>query len=334
MRQITLIDIAIKAGVAASTVSRALNNKPDVNEKTREQIKKIAKKYNFRLNPIAQGLKNNSTKIIGVIVPEIKHDFFSSVISGIEEVTYTAGYNILVCQSNESSEREIINTDLLVQQRVAGILVSIAQNTKNGDHFKDVLNNNIPVVFFDRVCREVDAGKVVIDDEESAFEAVSYLIRKGYKNIAHLAGPKSLNICKKRLLGYKTALKKNGIPLNRELIRFGGLHEPDGYASMDILMKGNLIPDAVFAVNDPVAVGAYQKIKEAGLRIPADIAVVGFSNNTISSLIEPQMTTVNQPSFEIGKKAAEMLIGQIENKKERTAETVVIKANLIIRNST
>jgi DNA-binding LacI/PurR family transcriptional regulator len=334
MKNRTLIDIAKKAGVAASTVSRALNDRPEVSLKTKNQIKKIAQKYNFRFNPIAQGLKNNRTKTIGIIVPEIKHDFFSSAISGIEEVAYKSGYTIILCQSNESYEREVINIDVLMHHRVAGVLASISQNTKDGNHFKEVIKRNTPVVFFDRVCKDVKASKVIIDDEASAYEAVSFLISNGYTKIAHLAGPKTLDICKHRLDGYKKALDNSKIHFDKKLVYYGGLHEQDGYDSMDQLIKKRMIPNAIFAVNDPVAIGAFQRIKEAGLRIPRDIALIGFSNNKITSLVDPQLTTINQPSFEMGKKAAELLINHIENKNIKEISTVIMTAELIIRSST
>ena len=334
MKQITLIDIAKKAGVAPSTVSRALNDHPDVSEKTKKAIKEIAKENNFRLNPIAQGLKSNNTKTIGVIVPEIKHDFFASILSGIEEVTYNAGYSILLCQSNESYEREVINMDVLLHQRVAGVLASISQNTEKSDHFRKVMDRNIPLVFFDRVCEDLNTCKVVIDDEQSAFEAVIYLIEHGYKKISHFAGPKSLSICQKRLSGYRSALEKKGIRYDEKLVCYGGLHEQDGYDEMESMNKQNNLPDAIFAVNDPVAIGAYQRIKELGLRIPNDIAIIGFSNNKITSLIDPPMTTVNQPSYEMGKKAAEILLDQIENKNLKDYTPFVLKANLVVRGST
>lgn len=334
MKNKTLLDIAQKAGVAISTVSRALNDRPEVSLKTRNEIKKIAAKYNFRFNPIAQGLKNNRTKTIGIIVPEIKHDFFSSAISGIEEVAYKAGYTIILCQSNESFEREIINTDVLMHHRVAGVLASISQNTKEGNHFKEIIKGNTPVVFFDRVCEDVKASKVIIDDEGSAYQAVSYLVNRGYKKIAHFAGPTNLDICNKRLAGYRKALTQSKLKFNKDLVCYGGLHEQDGYDSMDELIKKKNIPDAIFAVNDPVAIGAFQRIKEAGLKIPDDIALIGFSNNKITNLVDPKLSTVNQPSFEMGKRAAELLIKQIENKNIKEISTVVMNTELIIRNST
>ncbi len=335
VKNTTIIDIAKKLKISASTVSRALNNHPDIKPETKDLVKNTAKKLNYFPNPIARSLKNKRSNVIGVIVPEIKHDFFSSAISGIEEVAYHSGYIILVCQSNESYEREVVNTTALMQQRVAGLIVSISQNTRNGNHFKSLINMGIPLVFFDRACSDISASKVIIDDSKSAFKAVSYLIERGRKKIAHFSGPKVLKICEQRLKGYKDALKKANIPINSKLIRFGGLHELDGYNSMDALIKENIIPDSVFAVNDPVAIGAFQRIKEAGLKIPEDIAIVGFSNNKTSSLVEPSITTVDQPSFEMGKKASEILIEMIEKKEtKKNRKTLVLEARLIVRNST
>ncbi len=335
MRNTTIVDIAKKLKISASTVSRALNEHPDIKEETRNQVKKLAKKLNYSPNPIARSLKSNKTNVIGVIVPEIEHDFFSSAISGIEEVAYHSGYTILVCQSNESYEREVVNTNALMHQRVAGLIVSISQSTKNGNHFKELINRGIPIVFFDRVCNDISANKVVIDDAKSAFDAVTHLIERGRKKIAHLAGPKDLKICELRLKGYKNALKKANLPLLNKFIRYGDLHEDNGYESMDALLKEDIIPDAVFAVNDPVAIGAFQRIKEAGLKIPEDIAIVGFSNNKITALVDPPLTTVNQPSFDMGKKATEILIEMIENEKSNSQrKTVVLDAELIVRGST
>ncbi len=335
LKHTTLHDIAKALKLSASTVSRALNDHPDIREETKKQVKKLAKKLEYSPNPIAQSLKNNKTKVIGVIVPEIEHDFFASAINGIEEVAYHAGYTIIVSQSNESFERELINTNAMVNQRVAGVVASISQNTKSGTHFQNMIDKGIPLVFFDRACDDVTASEVIIDDSKSAFNAVTYLIEKGYSKIAHFAGPKDLAICKRRLAGYKESLKKAKIPFRKELVCYGGLHEPDGYESMDGLIKSGIIPDAIFAVNDPVAIGAFQRIKEAGLKIPHDVGIIGFSNNKITCLIDPPLTTVDQPAFEMGKTAAEILIEMIENKKKSSRpKTVVLDAKLIVRKST
>ena len=333
MRHPTIVDIARKLRISPSTVSRALADHPDIRKETKERVQRTARELRYSPNPIARSLKSSQSAMIGVLVPEIKHDFFSSAISGIEEVAYHSGYTIIVCQSNESFEREVVNTNALMHARVAGIIVSISQCTKNGDHFEEVLKRQMPLVFFDRVCDGVNASKVVIDDRKSAFDAVSYLIGKGYRRIAHLAGPKDLGICHLRRAGYVDALAQHLMPIAESLIRYGGLHEQDGYNSMDSLIKDRLLPDAIFAVNDPVAIGAFQRIREARLRIPADVAIMGFSNNKVTGLVDPPLTTVDQPSFEMGKTAAEILLGTIEGNL-RTPRTVILETTLSERGST
>ncbi len=334
-KHVTIVDIARELGISPSTVSRALIDHPDVRNETKERVRHLATKLRYFPNPIAQSLKSNQTRTLGVIVPEIKHDFFSSAISGIEEVAYESGYTIILCQSNESAEREVVHTNLLMHHRVAGLLVSISQNTVSGEHFRDLLKRKIPLVFFDRACEDVAASKVVIDDYKSAFDAVTYLIRKGYRKIAHLAGPKELDICRKRRDGYLHALRQANICVRDELVRYGGMHEDDGYASMGAMINETLVPDAIFAVNDPVVIGAYQKIKEAGLKIPGDVALIGFSNNKITSLVDPPITTVNQPSFEMGKVATQVLIEAISShRSDDQPRTIVLDTELIIRDST
>lgn len=335
MKHATITDIAKTLGISTSTVSRALSDHRDIKTSTKNRVKKLAKELNYKPNLIAQSLKSNKTNIIGVIVPEIKHDFFASSISGIEEVAYDSGYTIIVCQSNESFEREVLNTNALIRQRVDGIAASISQCTTNGDHFNAVIERGIPLVFFDRDIKGVNTSKILIDDEKSAFMAVAHLIEKGYRKIAHFAGPKGLSVSNNRLNGYIRALKKAHIAVDNGLISYGGMHENDGYDSMDCLLKKKIKHDAIFAVNDPVAIGAYQRIKEAGLKIPGDIGIVGFSNNKIASLVEPAMTTVHQPSFEMGKKAAELLIEMIEGKKGSVKpKTIILETKLIVRCST
>jgi len=334
MKPKTLSDIAKELNLSPSTVSRALNNHPDINQNTKELVNNLAREIGFMPNPIARSLRKNSTSTIGVIVPEIKHDFFASAISGIEEIAYHSGYTIIVCQSNESYEREVINTKALINHRVAGMIVSISQATQNGEHFNELIRRGIPLIFFDRVCRDVNAGKVIIDDKKSAYNAVSYLIDKGYKRIAHFAGPETLEICSLRQSGYFEACRDANLGLGESLIFYGGLHENDGYASMEKILKENIHIDSIFAVNDPVAVGAFQKIREAGLKIPDDIGIIGFSNNNITNLVDPPLTTVNQPSFEMGKKAAEMLLGIINNPGGKNEPvTQILDAELIIRRS-
>jgi LacI family transcriptional regulator len=335
MNEVTIKDIAKALEVSPSTVSRALSDHPDISDSTKDKIIEKANSLNYNPNTIAQSLKSNRTKMIGVIVPEIEHSFFSSAISGIEEVAYQSGYITVVCNSNESYEREVVNTNALVSNRAAGLIVSIAQTTIKSEHLKAVMERNIPLVFFDRVIEELNTFKVIIDDKMSAHKVVSYLIDKGYKKIAHLAGNQEVNICRLRLDGYREALSDHNLPVDENNIFFGGLHEMDGYNSVKKLIDEDNIPDAIFAVNDPVAIGAFKKLKERGYSIPEEVAIVGFSNNPITELIQPKLTTVNQPAFKMGKKAAELIIKQIESKEPVTDFTTeVLDTELIIREST
>ncbi len=334
MNEVTIKDIAKALEISPSTVSRALSDHPDISDSTKEKIIQKANSLNYNPNIIAQSLRSNRTKMIGVIVPEIEHSFFASAISGIEEIAYHSGYITVVCNSNESYDREVINTNALVSNRAAGLIVSISQTTTKSEHLKAVMERNIPLVLFDRVIEDLNTFKVIIDDKMSAYKAVTHLIDRGYKKIAHLAGNQEVNICRLRLDGYRQALKDYNLPLNENNIFYGGLHEKDGYNSIQKMIDDSNIPEAIFAVNDPVAFGAFKKLKESGYSIPKDVAIVGFSNNPMTELIEPKLTTVDQHAFMMGKKAAELIIKQIESKDPVTDfTTVVLDAELIVRES-
>ena len=331
----TIIDLAKALNLSPSTVSRALRDHPDINPLTKKRVISLADKLDYHPNSIAQSLQTKKTKTIGVIVPEIKQPFFASVINGIEEFAYAAGYTIMVCQSNETYEREVLYTRSLVSLRVAGILVSIFQTTQNFDHFKVLQRRNVPVVFFDRVSDKIEASKVVVDHSKGAFDVVDHLISSGYRRIAHLAGPKNLSISKFRLKGYKDALKQGNLPFKGELVIHGGLDDTDGIIGFQKLLNLRPLPDAIFAVNDPVATGVFMAMKEQGLKIPADIALAGFSNTHMTSLLDPPLTTVEQPSYEIGKTAAQLLMEQINNNDENfVPKSIVLKTHLIVRGST
>ncbi|UCE54071.1 MAG: LacI family DNA-binding transcriptional regulator [Desulfobacterales bacterium] len=335
MAPATIKDLAKTLNLSPSTVSRALRDHPDISHLTKKRVMSLAKKLDYHPDTIAQSLQTKKTKTIGVIVPEIKQPFFASVINGIEELVYASGYTIIVCQSNEIYDREVLYTRTLVSHRVAGLLVSLSQTTQSLDHFKMLQRRGIPIVFFDRVSNDIEASKVVVDDYKGALAAVDHLIRAGYKRIAHLAGPINLSISKYRLKGYKDALKQNNLPFKPELVVYGGLDETDGVIGFQKLLNLAILPDAVFAVNDPVAIGAFVTIKEHGLKIPGDIALVGFSNTNVSSLLEPPLTTVEQPSYEIGKIAAQLLMDQIQNNDETfVPKFKILKTHLIVRGST
>ncbi|MDN5203627.1 LacI family DNA-binding transcriptional regulator [Fulvivirgaceae bacterium BMA10] len=334
--QVTIKDIARELDISPSTVSRALKDHPDISPETKKAVNELAKKLHYQPNSIAQSLRKSKTNTIGIIVPEIVHFFFSTVISGIEDVAYNAGYNVIICQSNESYEREVSDTFALLSHRVDGLLISLSRNTKNFDHFREVYERGIPMVFFDRICEELDTHRIVVDDKEGAFKAVEHLISIGCKRIAHIEGPRNLVICQQRLEGYKQALEQHGLPYDEDLVVIDNVGSREsGFERGQQLLKLDNPPDAVFAHNDMAAHGVMLAIKEAGLKIPEDIAVAGFSNWQFSSLIQPSLTTVAQPGFEMGREAARMFIDQVKQDKEDfQAQTQLLKTELIIREST
>ena len=334
-KQVTIKDIAKALNISPSTVSRALKDHPDISAETKKLVNDLSEKLNYEPNPIALSLRSQKTNTIGVIIPEIVHFFFSTVISGIEEVAYDAGYSVMFCQSNESYEKEVIDTKALLYHRVDGLLVSYSRETKNFDHFKQVQSRNVPLVFFDRTPKDIEAPKIIINDEQAGNSATLHLIDQGCKKIAHLAGPLALQISQKRLDGYKKALQAHKIEINDSyIIDCGHGNKEEGYASMKELLALKEIPDGVFANNDIAAYGAMIAIKEAGLHIPDDIAVVGFSNWQFSSLIEPQLSSIAQPGLEMGRAAARILIEQMNASDDEFSNiTKTLPTDLIIRAS-
>jgi DNA-binding LacI/PurR family transcriptional regulator len=334
IKQVTVKDIANQLKLHYTTVSKALSNHPDISIATKRRVLSIAKKLDYHPNSIAKNLKKQGTSTLGVIVPSIKNDFFSAVISGIEEVAYGREFNTVVCQSNESSDREAVHVGTLISNRVAGVLVSVAQTTISGAHFNALGKQGIPLVFFDRVCDDIEADKVVVDDYDGAVQAVRHLIKSGYKRIAHLAGPKNTSIGRDRCRGYMDELKRNGIPIDHDMITYGGLEEKNGIAALKELTSRCSMPEAIFAANDPVALGAYKEIKRMGLKIPQDVALVGFGNITLSSYLDPPLTTVSQFPYELGRTAASVLLRRIENSDHEMSPAMeVIKTELILRKS-
>ncbi|MGY8765595.1 MAG: LacI family DNA-binding transcriptional regulator [Nitrospinaceae bacterium] len=333
-KNLTLKDLAQELGLSTSTVSRALQNNPAISDDTRLRVNKLAKKIGYYPDALAKSLKNKKSYTIGVIVPEISHFFFSSVIDGIEDVTYKYGYAIMVTKSNEDFEREVLNSASLISNRVAGVIASISQNTKSGKHFNNIINRGIPLVLFDRVLEDLDVHKVIGDDFKKTYEMVNHLIDSGYQNIAYLAGPSHLNITMNRVNGYKKALIDNDIELMDGLIMNINLNEDDGFEGAKALIREFPKIDAICCVNDPVAIGVYKYINKVGIKIPDKIGVTGFSNNPSSEIINPTMTTVDQQGYQMGKKAAEILLQKINNESiDSLDKTHIIEGKLIIRDS-
>lgn len=329
--EVTIHDIAGILGIDSSTVSRALNDSPRVAKKTKTKILTKAKELGYQRNHLASNLRKSKTYTLGVIVPRISRHFFSSAIAGIEETAFKAGYTVVICQSLESLEREQSIIDTLLANRVDGVLISISMETKNYDHLKGLKQRNIPCVFFDRHCNIPENSNVIINDYEAAFKAVEHLIEQKSKTIAHFSGPQNLEIYKNRLNGYKAALEKYNIPFREELVISSSLMEKDAAENVKKILALPFKVDGIFCANDVVAIGAIKYLKKINIKIPEDIAIVGFSNETISSVIEPALTTINQSGSKIGVAATNLLIDKMFNNSIH--KTITIQTNLIERES-
>ena len=328
---ITIKDIARELGISPSTVSRALKDHPDISKATRDAVNELAERWNYRPNPIALSLKSGSSKTIGVIIPDVVHYFFSTVISGIEDVVYQRDYNMILCQSNERWEHEVKNIRTLLSSRVDGILASVAKTTTNFDHYRTIIDKHIPLVFFDRVAEEIETDKVVIDDETGAYKAVNHLLRTGKKRIIHLAGPPQLAIANNRLSGYLKAMREYKLtPSKDDIVRCDDIESAEHVVPE--LLKRKPRPDAFLAVNDLTAAQALMIVKRHGLRVPEDIAIVGFTNSQIANLTDPGITSVDQKGYEMGQMAAKLLLDRIENRRTHI-QTKVITSELVIRGS-
>ena len=328
---ITIKDIARELGISPSTVSRALKDHPDISQATRDAVNELAERWNYRPNPIALSLKSGSSKTIGVIIPDVVHYFFSTVISGIEDVVYRRDYNMILCQSNEMWEHEVKNIKTLLSSRVDGILASVAKTTTDFRHYRSITEKDIPLVFFDRAAEEIDTDSVVIDDETGSYKAVIHLLRTGKKRIVHLAGPPRLAIARNRLNGYLKAMKEYRLtPQDEDIVKCDDIQSAERI--IPALLTRTPRPDAFFAVNDLTAAQTLMIVKRHGLRIPEDISVVGFTNSQIATLTDPGLTSVDQKGFEMGQLAARLLIDRIENRRG-PVQKKVITSELVIRGS-
>lgn len=308
----TIYDIAKELNITPSTVSRALSNHPRISEKTKERVKKMAEQLHYQHNGIAAALRSGKTYIIGIIVPTANRSFFASVVRGIEQVANQAGYNVMITQSNDNINLEKSNIEALLKTQVDGIIASISKETTTFDHFKKIKEKSIPLVLFDRVSENLGASTVVIDDYLGGYMATEHLIQQGCKRIAHFSSQQHLNIYKYRYRGYVEALEVHHIPFDSDLvIQKDHLNLEDGRLSMEALLKLPNPPDAVFAASDYSAIGAMQVIKEKGLRIPEDIALVGFANEPFTSFVEPGLSTIDQMSEEMGRFAANIFLEEV-----------------------
>jgi LacI family transcriptional regulator len=331
-RHVSLKDLAKEIGVSISTVSRALNNHPDISPDVTQRIQKLAAEMNYSPNPLAMGLLKQATKMIGVIVPDLVTHFYSSVISGIEEIAEQKGYYILIASSNESIKKEITSVENLLKTRVEGLIVCLSHETKTYNHFDRLISNQIPLVFFDRVCRTDEVPSVIVNNVDAAKKITKHFYEKGFNRIAYIAGPNHLNISQERTQGYLAGLKACGLEFRSEFLEKCNMSAADATKSTARLLDLPERPNAIFGINDLVVFAAMKEIKRRGLRIPEDVALVGFTDEFHSTVVDPPLTSITHPTFEMGKEAANLFFIQIENQEPKPKQ-VVLKTKLVVRKS-
>ncbi|WP_082773884.1 LacI family DNA-binding transcriptional regulator [Hymenobacter sp. PAMC 26628] len=333
-KRASITDMATALGVSVSTISRALSNHPSISDATKKRVTKLAKELNYHPNHLAAGLRKGRSNMLGVLVPHIDGHFFTMVVKGIETVATKAGFNILICQSNEDVAHERKNIETLINAQVEGILVSLARTTRDFKHFDKAAKRDLPLVFFDRILEGRDVNAVVLDDREGAYQSTVHLLEQGCRRIAHFAGPQHLNIYKNRRQGYLDALREHNVPFDEALVFTCDMRLEDGIQGMEQLLKLPTRPDAVFSASDFSAVGALQVLKKRGLRVPQDVAVTGFSNEMFTSFTEPMLTTVDQRCEQMGQAAARLLLEILGEKRQNVSpRRVLLQPDLLVRAS-
>lgn len=332
--KVTIKEIAQELGIAPATVSRALNDHPEISESTKKKVNAVAKKMGYRANKIASSLRSGKTKLIGVIIPNAEHWFFGSVVNGISNLASKKGYNVLIYQSNETEEFEKKGVETFIEARVDGIIVSVSKETTNYEHFEHARSLNIPVIFFDRVYDNLQFSSVTIDDFAGGFIATESLIKAGYCRIAHTTGLLHIKAFSDRLSGYKSALEKYNIKYDESLVYNGDCSLDAGQKSVQYFMKLKNKPDAIFAVEDFTALGALKELKKLSIKVPDQFGIIGFCNDPFGDFLTPTLSTVDQKTIQMGEEAFNLLFDSIHDKSEKTAiQRRILLPELIIRES-
>jgi DNA-binding LacI/PurR family transcriptional regulator len=335
---VTIKDIAKALGLSTSTVSRALRDSYEISPETKKLVLEYAEKINYHPNPIALSLKEKRSRSIGVIVCEIANSFFSQTINGIESIAYNNGYNVIIAQSRESYDRELLTLQYLTSRSIDGLIISVSAETKDFSYFRELHEKGMPIVFFDRIVDDINTHKVIVDNYKGAYEATEHLIKNGYRNIAALSNAAVLSIAKERLAGYKAALTDNGISFDDSLIKYcthGGMILSEVEEAVNELLNREEKPDAIFALADKLTTASLRSLKANNLSVPDDVALVGFSNTDLTELLDPPLSVIRQPAFEMGEVAMSLLLQLIQSKHPVTNfETKVLTTELMIRDST
>ncbi len=332
-KKTTIHDIAKKLDITASTVSRALQDNPRISDSTKKLVVKTARQMNYQPNSIAAALRNGKSNLVGVMIPTVDRNFFGSVVRGIEEILNDSDYNVIICQSEDSHEKEKTNIKTLLKAQVDGIFASYAKETVDFKHYEEILNHNVPLILFDRMQNHFDVDAVVIDDYKGGFDATEHLIEQGCRNIVHLTGPDNVSIYKDRKRGYEDALRKHGFPALPENIYQSDLKLEAGIRIGEKLKKLSKLPDGIFSSSDYAAIGAIQVLKKSGIKIPQDIAVVGFSNESFTNLVDPSLSTIDQKSKKMGHFIANTFLERMNKKESYTPSRKVLTPELIVRDS-
>lgn len=333
-KDVTIYDLANHLNISVATVSRALKDDNVVSKKTKKKIADLAEELGYRSNHFARNLRQQSTNTIGVIVHELNSTFITCVLAGIEKVTTEAGYDLIIAHSSESKVKEAANAKNLFHKRVDGLIASLSFDTTDLTHFKPFLDKGVPVMFFDRVEQDGNNTVVIIDNYKAGYQATSHLIEQGCRRIVHVTSSLKRNVYSQRYKGYQDALFDNGIALDENLLLINDLSEKAGIESATEILKMKPLPDGAFVTNDFVAAVCMRTLKEHGIKIPEDIAIVGFNNDAIGKLIEPALTTINYPGKEVGEIAARNLINHLKGISDiHQTNTIIVRSDLIIRKS-
>ena len=330
-------DIAREFGISVATVSRALKDSPRISEERRKAIQTYAREHNFYPNAVGEALRHSKVmplRLIGIIVPEITHYYFSSILTGIEEAASARGYNVMVSLSHEKYEKEVRICENFHRSKVCGVIVSQAKETRNYEHYQKLIDAGIPLVFCDRICTGVNASRVVVDDYMGAYNAVTHLIETGCQRVAFYGGPMQLEISKNRYNGYKDALLKHGLAVDESIVRICDNRAEAESITPEMLSLDHR-PDGFFAVNDDTAIGILYTVKRAGFKVPDEISICGFTNGQRAIACDPMLTTIEQRGHLVGEEAAEILIDKVEGLSPlEKVEKRVVRTRLIIRGTT
>lgn len=333
--RLTINDIAKQLNLSKSTVSRALRDSYDVSRETKTRVLELAGRLNFEPNVIARSLREHKSYNIGVIIPSFQIPFYSVAVGGIHSVLTSAGYNVMTSQTNETYESEVVSINSFLKSRVDGIIISFSSATDRFGHIRKVVEKGLPVVQFNRVTHEVDLPGVSIDDYKGAFDAVEYLIKRGCRKTVFISGPELPLLSRQRKQGYIDCIKAHGFHYREEWVFESDFSVESGIRAAEKILKLPEMPDSIFCVCDSVAIGAMKTLKKKGIRIPEDISVMGFTNDTFSGIVEPALTTISQPVQEIGERAAELLLLQLNRKLTKwDSRKIILKTSLIVREST